>query len=314
MIVERSRLLAISLLLLAACGGSSHNDLFVASDAGDTGGYPLWTGLGGGAGAGGGSAGASGSDGAVAVDTGTTSGALGSACTATSECAAGLACDLPSGNMIPGGGPANGMCTLSCNLQTECAPFGGKCVGLTSSQGFCLQTCSLGSAPATKCQGRTDQACKGIYDNNDTLLYGACIPMCASDADCGSRRCDPALGMCVDGAPSLPPVGTPCVANDACDAQGMCALGACTAWCRFGSFDSCGYRRTPVDAAAGTVGACFAPLDDPNGNAGDVGFCWQLCDSPADCLVSGWGCDMSYKGDWGHGLCRPPRPTDAGTD
>jgi hypothetical protein len=327
----RSLLLVASFIglgiLLTACGSTDTTVSPGGPGGADGAAGSAGTTLTGGAGGttGGGGADASGIDGSQ-YESGTGAGTLGAACASQADCTLPLQCIPSTGNMIPGGGPANGMCTLTCTASSECTSFGGLCKSVTgnSDNKWCVQSCTLGGPSATKCNGRRDQACFGLYDPSFTLVGGACFPLCGSDADCAARKCDAASGMCVDGVPSVIPLGAPCDSNnssDVCAAQGgTCLFGACTASCRYGSFEGCGYRRTPVDAAPGPVGACFQPVDPNVGNAGDVGFCWQLCDGPADCLVPGWICDMASKSTWGHGFCNTPSgdggapPGDAAAD
>jgi hypothetical protein len=310
-------------LALADCGGSD-----TTATPGPSGGADGSAGASGTTGGAGGTiGGGGGADGAAdaadaQAETGVSNASLGSACTATSECdvALKLECQLSTGSMIAGGGPAHGICTKKCDQPNDCAGVGGLCLPMSTNNKWCVEGCTLGGAVASKCHGRLDQACWGLQNGG-----GGCFPQCASDADCGARTCDPVSGMCVDGRPSLTPIGTPCDdtslnPSDACATTGqICVLGSCTVPCRYGGFDGCGYRRTPVDASPGTVGACVAPLDPNKGDTGDVGICWQLCDVAADCLVPDAVCDMTGRADWGHGFCfassgdAGPPPIDAAT-
>jgi hypothetical protein len=197
----------------------------------------------------------------------------------------------------------------------ECAPWAGTCV-LLGTVGWCVQPCDLGSAPASKCHARQDQACSGLYDTDNRLIDAACLPMCASDAQCGSRKCDPTSGYCTDALPPSPPLGGACNENDTndpCTSAGRCFAGECIELCRYGSSDGCGFRSGALDAAAGTFGGCVSPWDDPaNGTSGDLGFCLQACETSADCLAPGMLCDPTYRAAWQHGMCVPPS-ADAGT-
>jgi len=69
---------------------------------------------------------------------------------------------------------------------------------------ICLEGCTLGT-PAqgeVKCHDRLDEVCD---DTSQT-----CQPWCATDADCGTRKCS-AFGMCKDTARTGSPLGSPCM-------------------------------------------------------------------------------------------------------
>jgi hypothetical protein len=135
-----------------------------------------------------------------------------------------------------------------------------------------------------------------VQDDN---MVGACIPRCNSDADCdGGRVCDPgASGTCVDVRPPGGTVGDPCtLETQATDcASGFCipyanASGfACGAYCTLGLVDGCGF-----DSAGGGVreAFCFEPRF-PGGGVRDLGVCFPLCNTTADCAQSGdgWVCE-----------------------
>jgi hypothetical protein len=307
------------------------------------------TGVGGAGGAGGsigagGSVGLGGSSGAggTTFDGGSTA-SFGNACTSSATCG-GLQClnDLGTGFTYP-----NGICSLPCTppQSNPCGSIGGVCVTYTSgTAGICLQQCNLGQAaalPAVKCQGRQDEACQPVNQTQQNTPV-ACLPSCVTNADCGSKKCHPGLGVCADTVtPS--PIGAPCTvdatgaASDCGDGfcltiststDGGVSTGFCSAACTVGAVDACGFTRNPVSSASGPVGACtfvqFQNSLDPTGlglNNGDptedVGFCGQLCDAPADCSlrVPGWGCDITPQSTqfFNHGVCEEvATPVDAG--
>jgi hypothetical protein len=231
----------------------------------------------------------------------------------------GLTCIRSSDNFSSDptspGGVGNGLCTADCTTNAAvCGPFGGICVavdvaGPTVTKALCLETCSAGPAPpappVSKCHGRQDVACEPI-NANETLF--ACIPICISDADCGTRKCEPASGLCVDTPRTGKPLGSGCTvvrgqANTECESLlclpiddfadgGNSAPGICSEFCRFLTKEACHYRSSPIDAGPPT-GACALPYNSGAGyNAGDLGLCLQLCAAPGDCgyQASNWTC------------------------
>jgi hypothetical protein len=236
---------------------------------------------------------------------------LGRSCASNADCG-GLTCVKPTDNLSSGFGPPNGICSLRCNSQTACVPYGGLCVPFDTG-GWCLEVCTPGSSvPASKkCHGRADEACTMV----GTTSY-VCAPSCGSDADCATRKCDTATGFCADAISAAPPIGTPCDAKAAVDpcAPGYCqplsapdagpAVGFCTAPCRLGGLAGCGYTRNPIGASTGVVAACAGVYQGMDG-VGDQGFCWQLCDVKSDCLDQKAACDQSTRSTVNHGICDP---------
>jgi hypothetical protein len=138
---------------------------------------------------------------------------LGLACEQDGDCIAGLTC-LTAGSdpFAFGGGPPGGYCSQPCEVAEDCAA-GGGCV-TTAAGGFCFAGCTPGAAG--QCGGRGDVECLAV----DT--FGACLPLCTSDAQCGELSCDVTLGLCVAEPPDpLPP---PCTTDADCTA-GICDLG-----------------------------------------------------------------------------------------
>jgi hypothetical protein len=288
------------------------------------------TGTGGAGGAGGsigagGSVGIGGSAGTPVVDGGGNTAAFGAACASDADCGGSLRCSKSSDNDIsPGFGIPNGLCTRTCMTNSDCPALVGICVvfSQTATTGICMQLCNLGQPASAadlgqKCRGRTDEACVAL------TTASACQPICTSDADCGTRKCDPSTGYCSDtGTPS--PVGAPCTQDTDCGggfclqfdppADGSPSPGFCSAVCRLGNVDVCGYRRTPISAGQGPVSSCVFASGSSSG-LGDVGLCGQLCDTTSDCVPSpGWSCDLDPTNIslFNHGTCDPFNPTDAG--
>jgi hypothetical protein len=227
---------------------------------------------------------------------------LGIKCTSNADCSGGLTCLRPTDNIVPGSGPPNGLCTAECTTMASenfCKSLGGTCIALSSSptaKAFCMETCATGkvTVPSDKCHGRDDMMCAEL----DPAGFG-CVPICESDADCGTRKCDLASGLCADVLTPGAPIGSPCTADTDCagrfcfafdPAPDASSAGVCTAICRLGSL-GCKFRVGALDAGP-PVGACL--LSTPDADIGDVGICAQLCDSVNDCSTNDprWTCRL----------------------
>jgi hypothetical protein len=250
-----------------------------------------------------------------------------------------MKCIRPSDNLSSDptspGGIGNGLCTLDCTANSSaCVPYGGTCTVIDQApdggvaKAVCFESCAIGPSPAMppvfKCHGRQDLACEPV---NRAETVFACIPLCVTDADCGTRKCEAASGLCVDAPVTGKTIGSGCtvvrdMSNNEC-AGGLClpiedipdggttAPGTCSALCRLGTQEACNYRSTPISAGP-PVGACVLPWGDPSTyNSGDLGLCLQLCDDPSDCSyqAANWVCrtDLMLKG-FGHSVCYPPQP------
>jgi hypothetical protein len=101
-----------------------------------------------------------------------------------------------------------------------------------------------------------------------------------------------------------------CLPIDEIRDGGTSTPGICTARCRLGTQEACGYRVTPIDAGP-PMGACVLPWGDTGYNTGDLGLCLQLCDTTNDCSykASNWVCrtDIRLSG-FGHSVCLVPPP------
>jgi hypothetical protein len=225
-------------------------------------------------------------------------------------------------------GVGNGICTADCTInQSACGPLGGICLAVDAAvdaavpRSFCFESCNIGPNPATgpaKCHARQDAVCEPV--NTAETLF-ACVPLCVTDADCGTRKCDPSSGFCVTTPTVGKTIGAGCtlvrgVVNNEC-AGGLClpiesiadggtsTPGICTALCRLGSQQACGLRTTPLNAGP-PAGACVLPWGASGYDNGDLGLCLQLCDSTNDCTykASNWTCrtDISLVGI-GHFVC-----------
>lgn len=213
---------------------------------------------------------------------------LGASCNTDADCGS-LVCLKPTDDLaIFGGGPGNGYCSSTCTTDDDCP--GGVCLG-DGADARCVESCIVGDPmlefldselDRTKCHGREDARCQTV-NNNDI-----CVPTCRSDADCGSRKCDPRVAACVD------TVNTGLGRGEACDQMNMppdCA-GVCVAftdgpsmcsnWCTLGGVD--------LEAECGglTSGLCvFSPTGH---ELGDSAFCTEACSLHSDCLNPTFWC------------------------
>jgi hypothetical protein len=184
------------------------------------------------------------------------------------------------------------------------------------AKAWCMESCTPGMSvsAANKCHGRADQACSFVSQRSYV-----CLPSCTSDAECGSRKCEIATGFCTATVAAAPAIGTPCDPNATTDvcAPGYCqdislpdsgpAMGVCTAPCRLGGLEGCGYSRNAIGPSSGVVAACLGNYKGMDGD-GDQGFCWQLCDIASNCLYPAAACNQSLRTTWGHGVCEPTTP------
>ncbi|MEO7037647.1 MAG: hypothetical protein ABI548_27060 [Polyangiaceae bacterium] len=284
------------------------------------------TGGGGGA-AGGGLIGASGKAGAMGRagsggGTGTgTSTTLGATCGADSDCDSGMTCLLPSSTDLLGGGPSLGMCTLACASDDDCTALetGAGCIPVgeaDTTTAFCFESCMTGDpGTATKCQNRSDVACRDISTNATPAPF--CVPQCRADAECGAGLyCNTRNGVCTKTKPTGDPVGTACDSNattnncagiciGAPDSTGAAVSGFCADLCS--GLSACEF--TGMKAGGFCLGALSSDF-----SVGDVGYCEPTCGCTADCAIQGdvcrgWGttsAEQQLKTALGaDGLCYP---------
>ena len=235
---------------------------------------------------------------------------LGKACVTDTTCGANLWCynqtDVPQG-----------FCTGDCSKDSDCEALSpGSLCAQGDQGGFCLQGCTVGnSSRTTKCQGRDDFTCQlfavdesgtvcsrdsdcaavgpSYFCISETCVATACMPTCASDAECGTGFCDLSNGLCVEQKPTGLEVGSACDPNAATDpCSGMCigdsqgTFALCSGFCNLGLAATCGWDGTgKADAAC-----LFAPAFNDMPAAGDVGFCGQLCDCNSDCRNPKFSC------------------------
>jgi hypothetical protein len=236
---------------------------------------------------------------------------VGAPCTSDSQCeGAPLICIKATSNTEfattdspAGGGPQGGYCSLPCTSDTDCVAV-DDISACNTALNYCFALCIPGQS-MVKCGSDRAQVCYPIRTDN---TLGACIPRCTSDAACGvGRFCDPSLlGLCENAAPPGGKVGDPCVAaNDAtvsdC-ASGLCleysdpnnpnvSVGSfCSADCTFGLANGCGFDNV----SGGQRQAACLQAQIRGGQPGDIGFCFPLCNTNADCAqaADGWICNL----------------------
>jgi len=255
---------------------------------------------------------------------------VGRSCVASADCGEGLTCYTATSNDFLGGGAPGGYCSTACTEDAQCTAIDrqSECVASPDGSALCIRTClsldptSLGES---KCLDRRDVACQSeaylnLADFTGLRQNGWCYPQCASDEDCPGRRCDLARGICVDTVTTGLAIGEACTANAQCAGR-ICVssqgVGFCSAPCVFSVPIGCGYGLAPTgERAAG----CFTPFERgflSSEGDGDVGVCFELCSTAADCTQPGWICqtDDAIQARLSRpGVCLPPQPTDAGTD
>jgi hypothetical protein len=260
--------------------------------------------------------------------------AVGAPCTTDAECPTGpngetpLICITASSTAQFGGGPQGGYCTAVCSDTEECQALDGlSACGLydnATQSGYCIALCVPGTSNV-KCFADRAQAC---FESEANPGLGACFPVCQSDTACGPGLfCDlgaQGLGVCTAAPPVGGDVGAPCtpeteltdcksglcieLANDAGEVSGR----LCSANCTFGLIQGCGYDRVTSERRDALCGQA----QTENGDVGDVGFCFELCDTAADCTQAGWECvvNLSPEGQAAVGRLGQCLPPLAGAD
>jgi len=219
---------------------------------------------------------------------------LGAPCIVDKDCGPLLFCLDVLSTKIFKEGPANGICVADCakdasackglDPTSACRTFDDNGTTNTTSDdiAYCMRGCTTGSAPSeAKCFGRPDVACITL---GTASTNGVCIPVCRNDADCGSRFCDLASGLCADGPRTGTAIGGACSASNQDECVGYCSVSLgngyseCSGYCTNGSI-GCGQSGSPPYDAF-----CVTPETTGGGwNGGDFGFCSKLCDCDKDC-------------------------------
>jgi hypothetical protein len=266
-------------------------------------------------------------------------GGVGTPCASDAQCptaadgSAPMVCILSSSNteFLGLGGPQDGYCSAPCRSSAECAlldPSSGcGLIDQTTGNGFCLGVCQPGNADgALKCGADRAQSCLASPTNP---ALGLCFPSCQSDLACGDGRfcdsSDPGLGLCTDTQRPGPGIGAPCTpeteatdcASSICLAFPNGAGSFCSASCTFAAINGCGY----AEGSTGPREAACLQSRFQGGGAGDLGFCFELCDVNTDCEQGDWVCQPFATAEFQtfvgrQGQCLPAAvvggPVDAG--
>lgn len=224
-------------------------------------------------------------------------------------------------SQLPSGYPAwkYGYCTQDCS--TAKCPSGSACYPLGEVDGGAVSECLRLCRTATDCRADYSDP-KGPFYACSPLGgldggYGACIPACHSDSDCGSnaycRTCD---GVCIPRQQPSIEIGDPCNSPTDCGIGQVCikfpasTIGVCSAPCdtacsacpngstchSVGASGENYCLRDCVDGTCGKLQQC-AYVSGGNGRG-----CEPQCTGPSDC-PSGLTCSG--------GQCSPSNP-DAG--
>lgn len=262
-------------------------------------------------------------------------GGVGDRCESNADCTSRVCLRADdTRNSLTRGTPPNGLCTLPCESDAECASYEANtvCVGFTSRAAYCVPTCMFG-APAedeNKCFQRPELSCQPLFDetgiacersldcpepyycvDGQCSVLPVCLPRCGSDADCPDERtCDLHLGECVTTAPTGKALGESCdpdASSDEC--RGVClpleeeGKGECFEFCSVGAVGGCGFddqRNAPVRCAGGlNLGLPIGEFDD--------GVCATVCRCTADCP----GEQKCFAGRGEDAFCAATLPGDA---
>ena len=238
--------------------------------------------------------------------------AIGAPCVTDADCPVGPGGETPLICMTPTstaefttGSPQGGYCTARCRDTDECVALdvlsGCGLIDEQTGDGYCIGLCTPNGGQIN-CLSNRAQACFQLDD--DTPTVGACFPVCQSDAACGDGQfCDQGrtgLGLCTTTEPPGGDIGAPCTNETAeadcksgicitlLDAPGGSPTGSfCSANCTFGLLAGCG-STAPAGTARDAI--CLQP-QRATGDVGDLGLCFELCDTAADCTQAGWICD-----------------------
>lgn len=258
---------------------------------------------------------------------------IGAPCETDADCADGSSClSVDSDPFGAGGGPPGGYCSAPCASAADCGS-GNACLGAASG-GLCLRACTLGDDES--CGDRDSVVCTPIGTG------AVCLPLCSSNAECGTLRCNPALGLCVDAE-------VPCSNDGECADDFVCDGGACVAPplcasdadCPSGFCDTAaGVCSEPpllsVGAACSDDAACAGGLCLPLAGSSfcsavcqlgtrvgcepygadafcllpvndEVGLCLELCNTADDCAQTSYDCaPLNGTLDGRSGACLPP--------
>lgn len=159
-------------------------------------------------------------------DTGSTSMLFKVGCTRSTECGAGLRCEL---------GYPGGLCTRACTSDTVCQAGGanGVCaLNPETNAKQCYPGCSIGGG--LECDPFGGSCAELVVDSAAMTSTHGCSPSCFAagttaptdfnNTCAGTRMCDPLLFQCVDQVGQYP--GTKDI-GDACASPSECKTGLC---------------------------------------------------------------------------------------
>ena len=198
----------------------------------------------------------------------------------------------------PQQGYPGGYCSVACTDRTPC------------DDGAVYNHClTLAGATRSTCEARCRNGadCRDTYSCAifGTTMEGVCIPVCATDADCGAgARCNQHSGRC---GTTVPTTGGD--TGDACTGATDCLSGSCRLEVANGAATGFihGYCDGPCRLPPGFNTSDFWPEDFlPASNCpgaavcipagqygeGDLGSCFHECMSGADCRP-GYGCQQN---------------------
>jgi hypothetical protein len=212
-------------------------------------------------------------------------------------------------------GYPQGYCTVPCMDRTPCddGAVYNHCVTLNgASQSTCETYCRNG----TDCRGGAGYSCEVFPNSNPP--QGICIPVCATDEDCGQgTHCNTYSGRCVTTVPTTGGLtGDPCMTgadcrSGQCNAEGTHSNpsgwihGSCVAPCRLptGFNTSNFFSGTTLPAGTCTGDAICIPGSQYGTN--DLGTCIDACTGDSDCR-EGYGCLKQFgSSSFDNGICVP---------
>lgn len=213
-------------------------------------------------------------------------------------------------------GYPGGICTLACTDRTDCddGAVYNSCLTLTGeTNASCQWFCRNG----TDCS-RPGYTCEVIQGSSPAA--GFCIPVCATDAECGgTAQCDTYTGRCVAAGmvgTSGGLTGEACGSNAACR-SGVCRQasegtnftgfvnGYCQSLCRIPTGYNTSDFFTGDTLPTGTCPGDAICIPAGNYGTGDLGVCLDACDGNADCR-SGYECLKTFgTHTFNNGYCSP---------
>jgi hypothetical protein len=227
---------------------------------------------------------------AVFYDGGPTSGNIGAACTADTDCGAMGQC-IEDPQLFPGG-----YCTATCDASmADTCPAGSQCQDFGGGQMFCVLTCDSGSM-ARQCLNRPGYGC-----STSVQLSGVCVGGCVDASDCpAGLMCDQMGGDLGAGGCFTPgaTIGAACMDDTQCPSGAACQPENGGGWpggaCIAGGCDLAGNTGCSGDAQCVALNTGFGPPQ---------GFCIDGCSTTADCRA-GYACTPSSANPDRH-YCAP---------